>query len=119
MRYDTCVRRGMVRDALTDFQQGGAKWYVRGNIAADSGSKRVYVHAANFTSEPQARPDDHFPGGPGKREVVRGGVLRFRCEVRDAPFMGLPFIFQDMGGGGRSGILFPRFGLKNERQPHD
>src|SRR5256712_704179 len=26
MRYDTCIRRGTVRSALTTFQQGGATW---------------------------------------------------------------------------------------------
>src|SRR5213083_1499925 len=42
MRYDTCVKRGTVRKALTDFQQGGATWYVRGDLAVDSGSTRMY-----------------------------------------------------------------------------
>jgi len=59
----TCVRRGTVRDALTDFQQGGATWYVHGDIAADSGNKRVYVASANFTSDPQPVPDYHFAAG--------------------------------------------------------
>ena len=66
MRYDTCVRRGTVRDALTDFQQGGATWYVRGEIAADSGNKRVYVASAQFTSDPQPVPDYHFSAGQVK-----------------------------------------------------
>src|SRR4029077_3898304 len=39
MTYDTCVRRGTVRDALTDFQQGGATWYMRSmGLPSDSGS---------------------------------------------------------------------------------
>src|SRR5207244_3109162 len=42
MRYDTCIRRGTVRSALTTFQQGGATWYTRGDLAVDSGSTRVY-----------------------------------------------------------------------------
>jgi sec-independent protein translocase protein TatC len=42
MRYDTCIKRGSVRQALTDFQQGGATWFMRGNIAVDSGSTRMY-----------------------------------------------------------------------------
>ena len=118
MRYDTCVRRGMVRDALTDFQQGGAKWYVRGNIAADSGSKRVYVHAANFTSDPQPVPDYHFAAGQvkwiNKRTMVARPAVLY---VRDVPIMWLPFIFQDIRGGRRSGILFPRFGLNDIVRP--
>src|SRR5439155_8501427 len=28
MRYDTCIKRGTVRDALTAVQQGGARWYM-------------------------------------------------------------------------------------------
>ncbi len=114
MRYDTCLRRGTVRDALTDFQQGGAKWYVRGQIAADSGNRRVYIKSANFTSDPQPVPDYHFSAGQVKwinksTMVARPAVLY----VRDVPIMWLPFIFQDIRGGRRSGLLFPRFGLND------
>jgi len=38
MTYDTCLRRGTVRDALTDFQQGGVTWYVRGEGNVHVGS---------------------------------------------------------------------------------
>jgi len=118
MRYDTCLRRGTVRDALTDFQQGGAKWYVRGDIAADSGNRRVYIADANFTSDPQPVPDYHFAAGQAKwinksTMVARPAVLY----VRDVPVMWLPFIFQDIRGGRRSGILFPRFGLNDIVRP--
>jgi lipopolysaccharide transport LptD-like protein len=114
MRYDTCLRRGTVRDALTDFQQGGAKWYVRGHIAADSGNRRVYIKSANFTSDPQPVPDYHFSAGQVKwinksTMIARPAVLY----VRDVPIMWLPFIFQDIRGGRRSGIMFPRFGLND------
>jgi len=118
MRYDTCLHRGTVRDALTDFQQGGAKWYVRGNIASDSGNKRVYVAAANFTSDPQPVPDYHFAAGQvkwiNKRTMVARPAVLY---VRDVPIMWLPFIFQDIRGGRRSGILFPRFGLNDIVRP--
>ena len=118
MRYDTCLRRGTVRDALTDFQQGGAKWYVRGDIAADSGNRRVYVKSANFTSDPQPVPDYHFSAGQvkwiNKRTMVARPAVLY---VRDVPIMWLPFIFQDIRGGRRSGILFPRFGLNDLVRP--
>ncbi|MFN2570600.1 MAG: LPS-assembly protein LptD, partial [Gemmatimonadales bacterium] len=118
MRYDTCIRRGTVRDALTDFQQGGAKWYVRGNLAVDSGSTRVYAHSANFTSDPQPVPDYHFAAGQvkwiNKRTMVARPAVLY---VRDVPIMWLPFIFQDIRGGRRSGILFPRFGLNDLVRP--
>ena len=118
MRYDTCVRRGTVRDALTDFSQGGATWYVRGNIAADSGNKRVYVKSANFTSDPQPVPDYHFAAGQvkwiNKRTMIARPAVLY---VRDVPIMWLPFIFQDIRGGRRSGIMFPRFGLNDLVRP--
>ncbi|MGH7607167.1 MAG: twin-arginine translocase subunit TatC, partial [Gemmatimonadales bacterium] len=66
MRYDTCVRRGTVRDALTDLDQGGTIWYVRGDLAVDSGSTRVYGADARFTSDPQPVPDYHFEAGEVK-----------------------------------------------------
>jgi Tat protein translocase TatC len=118
MRYDTCVRRGTVRDALTDFSQGGATWYVHGDIAADSGNRRVYVKSANFTSDPQPVPDYHFAAGQVKwinksTMIARPAVLY----VRDVPIMWLPFIFQDIRGGRRSGIMFPRFGLNDLVRP--
>ena len=118
MRYDTCERRGTVRDALTDFQEGGTKWFVRGQIAADSGNRRVYVGGAEFTSDPQPVPDYHFAAGQVKvinksTMVARPAVLY----VRDVPVMWLPFIFQDIRGGRRSGILFPRFGLNDLVRP--
>jgi Tat protein translocase TatC len=118
MRYDTCLRRGTVRDALTDFQQGGAKWYVRGNIASDSGNRRVYVADANFTSDPQPVPDYHFAAGRvkwiNKRTMVARPAVLY---VRDVPIMWLPFIFQDIRGGRRSGLIFPRFGLNDLVRP--
>jgi Tat protein translocase TatC len=118
MRYDTCARRGTVRDALTDFQEGGVKWFVRGDIAADSGNRRVYVGGAEFTSDPQPVPDYHFSAGQVKwinkhTMVARPAVLY----VRDVPVMWLPFLFSDIRGGRRSGILFPRFGLNDIVRP--
>jgi Tat protein translocase TatC len=119
MTYDTCLRRGTVRDALTDFQQGGVTWYVRGRgLASDSGSRRVYAAGATFTSDPQPVPDYHFAAGQVKwinksTMVARPAVLY----VRDVPIMWLPFIFSDIRGGRRSGILFPHFGLNDLVRP--
>jgi len=119
MIYDTCLRRGTVRDALTDFQQGGVTWYMRSmGLASDSGSKRVYAAKATFTSDPQPVPDYHFAAGQVKwinksTMVGRPAVLY----VRDVPIMWLPFIFQDIRGGRRSGILFPHFGLNDIVRP--
>ncbi|MDP3911727.1 MAG: twin-arginine translocase subunit TatC [Gemmatimonadales bacterium] len=114
MRYDTCLRRGTVRDALTDVQQTGTTWIVRGNLSVDSGQTRVYAGDARFTSDQQPVPDYHFAAGEVKwinknTMVARPAVLY----VRDVPVMWLPFIFQDIRSGRRSGILVPRFGLND------
>ncbi len=119
MQYDTCVRRGTVRDALTDFQQGGVRWYMKSRGAAiDSGSTRVYARSANFTSDPQPVPDYHFAAGQvkwiNKSTMIARPVVLY---VRDVPIMWLPFIFNDIRGGRRSGILFPRFGLNDLVRP--
>src|SRR6266852_2454246 len=119
MSYDTCLRRGTVRDALTDFQQGGVTWYMHGRgLASDSGSARVYAKSANVTSDPQPVPDYHFAAGQvkwiNKRTMIARPAVLY---VRDVPIMWLPFIFQDIRGGRRSGILFPRFGLSDLVRP--
>src|SRR2546422_5507083 len=60
MRYDTCIKRGTVHNALTDFQQGVARWYVRGDLAVDSGSTRLYGSRSEVTSDENPVPDYHF-----------------------------------------------------------
>ncbi len=119
MRYDTCIRRGTVRHALTNFQQGGTTWITTGRqLTADSGSKRVYGRSAEFTSDQQPVPDYHFSAGQvkwlNKTTMVARPVVLY---VRDVPIMWLPFIFQDIRSGRHSGILVPRFGLNDLVRP--
>src|SRR5207244_2745557 len=66
MRYDTCLKRGTVHNALTDFQQGVARWYVRGDLAVDSGSTRLYGSRSEVTSDENPVPDYHFSTGEMK-----------------------------------------------------
>jgi Tat protein translocase TatC len=118
MRYDTCVKRGTVTNALTEVQQGGAHWFVRGALAVDSGSTRVYGANSEITSDDHPVPDYHFATGEVKwlnKNVMVGrpAVLY----VHDVPIMWLPFIFQDIRKGRRSGILVPRFGLNDIVRP--
>jgi sec-independent protein translocase protein TatC len=118
MRYDTCVKRGTVHNALTDFQQGSARWYVRGDLAVDSGSTRLYGSNSQVTSDENPVPDYHFSTGEMKWlnknvMVARPAVLY----IHDVPIMWLPFIFQDVRKGRRSGILVPRFGLNDIVRP--
>ena len=118
MRYDTCEKRGTIRSALTDFQNGGATWLMRGNLAVDSGSTRLYGAKSNITSSDLPVPDYHFEARQVKWVnktvmVARPAILY----VRDVPVMWLPFIFQDIRPGRRSGILIPRFGLNDIVRP--
>ena len=118
MRYDTCIKRGTVRKALTDFQQGGATWYVRGDLAVDSGSTRLYGANSEITSDDHPVPDYHFATGQVKWlnknvMVARPAVLY----VHDVPIMWLPFIFNDIRKGRHSGVLRPRFGLNDIVRP--
>lgn len=114
MRYDTCVNRGVVTDALTDFDQGGVKWYARGEFAIDSSSTRLYGSESEITSCDLPDPSYHFASREVKWlnknvMVARPAVLY----VRDVPVMWLPFMFQDIRPGRRSGVLTPRFGLND------
>src|SRR5881296_3570686 len=118
MRYDTCVKRGTVRKALTNVAQGSARWYVRGDLAVDSGSTRLYGAKSEITSDENPVPDYHFATGEMKWlnknvMVARPAVLY----IHDVPIMWLPFIFQDVRKGRRSGILVPRFGLNDIVRP--
>lgn len=114
MLYDTCLRRGTVHEAFTNFQEGGVTWYLRGDLAVDSGSTRMYGASTDVTSDDHPVPDYHFATGQIKWlsksvMVARPAVLY----VHDVPILWLPFIFQDVRSGRRSGMLSPRFGVND------
>ncbi len=95
-----------------------AKWIVRGDLAVDSGSTRLYGANSQVTSDENPVPDYHFATGEMKWlnknvMVARPAVLY----IHDVPIMWLPFIFQDVRKGRRSGILVPRFGLNDIVRP--
>jgi Tat protein translocase TatC len=119
IRYDTCVRRGVISDALTNFSQGSTVWFLRGNVSQDSSSSRIYAASSEITSCDLPVPHYHFAG----REVkwVSSNVLVARpvvLYVRDVPILWLPFIFQDMRPGRHSGILIPQFGFNDLVRPN-
>jgi Tat protein translocase TatC len=118
IRYDTCLRRGIVSDALTNFTEGSTVWFLRGNVAQDSSSSRIYAAKSEITSCDLPVPHYHFSG----RQVkwVSRSVLVARpvvLYVRDVPILWLPFIFQDMRPGRHSGILIPQFGFNDLVRP--
>jgi Tat protein translocase TatC len=119
MRYDTCLRRGTVCGAMTDFQQGGATWIMRGKcLAVDSGSTRMYGSKSDITSDERPVPAYHFAAGEvkwlNKTLMVARPVVLY---VNDVPIIWLPFIFNDIRPGRRSGVLVPRFGLNDLVRP--
>lgn len=120
MRYDTCERHGSVATALTSFQQSGVTWYLRGGgLGIDSASVRVYGARTDISSCDLPEPHYHFAASKVKwvsntLMVARPATLY----VRDIPVLWLPFIFQDMRQGRRSGMLVPRFGFSDLIRPN-
>ncbi len=119
IRYNTCERRALVAGALTNFDQNGATWFLRGNLAQDSSSSRLFASSGNITSCDLPVPHYHFSA----REVkwISQTVLVARpavLYVRDVPVLWLPFIFQDARPGRRSGILIPQFGINDIVRPN-
>lgn len=118
MTYDTCENRGLVGEALTNFNQGGVDWFLRGGIAVDSGSTRLYSAESNLSSCELPIPHYHFSAG--KVKWVSNNVMVARpvvLYVRDIPILWLPFTFQDVRQGRRSGWLVPRFGINDLVRP--
>jgi Tat protein translocase TatC len=118
IRYDTCRRRGVVEDALTNFNEGSTVWFLRGNVAQDSSSSRIFAGSSEITSCDLPNAHYHFSA----REVkwISRNVLVARpvtLYVRDVPILWLPFIFQDVRPGRRSGILIPQFGINDLVRP--
>ena len=117
--YDHCLRRAVVANALTNFQEGSTTWFLRGTLAQDSSSSRLYATSGEITSCDLPVPHYHFSARQVKWisktvMVARPAVLY----VRDVPILWLPFIFQDARPGRRSGILIPQFGINDIVRPN-
>jgi hypothetical protein len=114
MTYDVCNRTGVVGRARTDFQEGSATWFLYGNLAFDNSAERTYASRANLTSCELEDSHYHFAAREVKYVTKRLMVSRPAVlYVHDVPIMWLPFIFQDMQRGRRSGILTPQFGVND------
>lgn len=118
--YNTCTRRGVVTDALTNFEQMGAVWFLRGNVAQDSSSSRIYSSSSEVTSCDV--PEAHYHFSSKRMKWVNQKIFIARpaiLYIRDVPIMWLPFMFQDISPGRRSGILIPRFGISDIVRPNE
>ena len=118
MRYNVELHRGLVTNITTQIAETGQNWFVHGNTAAfvsDTSRGRetaFYVRSGTITSCDDSIPDYHFRANEIKMVskhimVARPAVLY----IGDVPVMWLPFIFQDIRSGRRSGVLTPRFGV--------
>ena len=117
IRYDLTTRRGIVTNVSTKVVSGEA-WYVSAQRAAINSARgpndavRFYGHDGEITSCDLTVPHYHFEARNLK--VVRGSIMVARPAVLyigNVPVVWLPFIFQDMREGRRSGLLSPRFGV--------
>ncbi len=115
--YNVESRRGSVTNISTAVESG-EKWYVRGAEATFVGdtskAKATAFYAKNgiITSCDDSVPDYYFKASEIK--MVSKNILVARPAVlyiSDVPILWLPFMFQDMRSGRRSGLLTPRFGV--------
>jgi len=118
MSYNVELHRGVVTNIATQIAETGQNWFVGGKTAAfvsDTTRGRetaFYVRSGSITSCDDSIPDYHFQSKEIKMVskhimVARPAILY----IGEVPVMWLPFIFQDMRSGRRSGLLTPRFGL--------
>lgn len=116
MTYDLQRREGRTRDFST-IANSGEDWRVMAHRAAfssDSTNDRTTVYGRDgiITSCLDSVPHYHFLAKELKR--VSNSVIVARPAifyVQDVPVFWLPFIFQDIRTGRRSGIITPRVGF--------
>jgi len=118
LEYDLRRHFGLVNRLSTSSAQNGQTWYIYGHAAAVKGDTTgkghsiSYAEDASITSCDLPVPHYHFQSSEVK--IISKSLLVARpavLYVADIPVLWLPFIFQDMRSGRRSGIIPPRFGV--------
>lgn len=113
--YDISAKQGTGTNVKT-VQQSGERWVVSahvGGFAGDSATgEMTYGRDGTITSCEDSLPHYHFQSKQIKlvsksMMVARPAVLY----LQGVPVFWLPFIFQDIRSGRRSGVLTPRFGF--------
>jgi lipopolysaccharide assembly outer membrane protein LptD (OstA) len=118
--YDIQNRRGVVTNVSTSVQTGetwflnAKRSYFQGD-SSETAEQRFYARNGTLTScSDQVHPDYYFKAKEIK--LVQKRILVARPAVlyiEDVPVAWLPFIFQDLHTGRRSGILPPRIGISD------
>lgn len=114
--YNIAERRGVVTNVSTSIESG-ERYYVAGRVAAfhsDTSTKTntFYIGHGDITSCDESEPHYHISGKELK--YVSKNIIAVRPAVlyiSDIPVFWLPFFFQDIRPGRRSGIIRPRLGL--------
>lgn len=113
--YDIASKQGIGTNIRT-VEQSGERWVVSahvGGFAGDSATgESTYGRDGTITSCEDSLPHYHFQSGQIKlvsksMMVARPAVLY----LQGVPVFWLPFVFQDIRSGRRSGVLTPRFGF--------
>ena len=119
IEYDIATRRGKAFEVTTSVNSGQI-WVVHGTVTGfqndTSAAKKnaFYAKEGWVTSCTETRPHYHFAAKEMK--VVSKDVMVARPAVLyigDIPVFWLPFVFQDLRSGRRSGIIPPRFGISD------
>ena len=122
LEYDIAAREGLVTGLCTSVEETGVRWFVCGDqsgfsidsVAGDDNRRTFYAHSGRITSCDLETPHYHFETGEVK--VIQRRILVARSAtmyISDVPVFWLPFIFQDMRSGRRSGLLSPRLGFSD------
>ena len=113
--YDITKKQGIGTNIRT-VEQSGERWVVSahvGGFAGDSTTEEsTYGRDGMITSCEDSLPHYHFQSREIK--MVRKSMMVARPAVlylQGVPVLWLPFVFQDIRSGRRSGVLTPRFGF--------
>ena len=119
IEYEINSGRGIAYDVTTSVNQGQV-WVVHGtktafqNDTSQAKKNKFYAKQGWITSCTETRPHYHFASKEMK--VISKDVMVARPAVLyigDVPVFWLPFVFQDLRSGRRSGIIPPRFGVSD------
>ena len=117
LTYDIARGQGSIANISTAVTSG-EQWFVQGTggfFVRDTAGVRpatFYVRDGSFTTCDEEVPDYHFRAGEIKMITRNFLVARpATLYIGEVPVMWLPFVFQDIRSGRRSGVLSPRFGV--------
>jgi hypothetical protein len=116
--YNVAARVGSGTGIATSVQSGEI-WFVEGphtgfRTDTTSGERTFYAMGGTITSCDIVEPHFHFKAKEvkmiGRRALIARPAVLY---IRDIPVLWVPFVYQDLRKGRRSGLLPPRFGFSD------